>query len=396
MDRDLDFLTRLPTELLAAILAWVPFHGGLPRVCRRFRDVLRELLPVSGDKIERNLVGAGVLFWRGAVGAEAGGPLGMVTENLWRRNDFGPVSRVSLAAARTREARLQLAMPGPNPLVVPSILNAAGAPPATVAGDRGDYEVATNTIVGSGRDTVSVFHGLDIGTMVVQTLRLNLGHGATLEAVSAGAVETAPGIVWSTDMCRELADRARTVAGLSEASRQAAVALYKRAHDFIETVCQPPGRQREPKFLVFRMGVAGMPRVPRFQFHLVVPVYNFRLNLWRWTRSGHRQLLEAGPGGSPGLPSRTQEVEIVRDEATGRVVSVAFTTCLELSSDSIPHTLWRLKRGGAQQIDVPRAKRAEFRLYMRNVVVPTPETRAQLEAEVSGLERDRKRDGARI
>ena len=145
MGRNLDPLTALPTELLAAILAMVPFHGGLMRVCRRFRDVLREILSVPGDTIERNLVAAGVLFWRGAAGAEAGGPPGMVAENLWRRNDFSPVSRVSPAAARMREARMQLAMHGPNPLVVPSILNAAGAPPATVAGDRGDYEVAANT-----------------------------------------------------------------------------------------------------------------------------------------------------------------------------------------------------------------------------------------------------------
>ena len=96
------------------------------------------------------------------------------------------------------------------------------------------------------------------------------------------------------------------------------------------------------------------------------------------------------------MPSRTQEIEIVRDEATGRVVSVTFPTCLKLLSDSIPHTLWRLKRGGAQQIDFPRAKRTEFRLYMRNTVVATPENRAQLEAEVSGLERRRKRDAGRV
>ena len=79
MDLDRDPLTALPTELLAAILAMVPFHGGLPRVCRRFRDVLREILPVPGDTIERNLVAAGVLFWRGPALA---GPPGMVAENF--------------------------------------------------------------------------------------------------------------------------------------------------------------------------------------------------------------------------------------------------------------------------------------------------------------------------
>ena len=78
-DRDLDRLTALPTELLAAILAMVPFHGGLMRVCRRFRDVLRGMA-VPGDAIERNLVAAGVLFWRGSALA---GPPGMVVDNAF-------------------------------------------------------------------------------------------------------------------------------------------------------------------------------------------------------------------------------------------------------------------------------------------------------------------------
>ena len=170
------------------------------------------------------------------------------------------------------------------------------------------------------------------------------------------------------------------------------MALYERTREFIEAVSQLPGRQRDKKFVVFRLGIAGMPRRPQFQFNLVVPVYDYRQQFWQWSYSAERAFREAGPAGIPGMPSRTQEVEIVRDPATGRVASVACTTCLELSSDSIPHTLWRLRRGGAQQVDFPRARRAEFRLYMRNAVVATPENRAQLEAEVSGLEEARRRD----
>lgn len=401
-DRTLDPLTALPTELLAAILAMVPFHGGLMRVCRRFRDVLRKVLPVPGDTIERNLVAAGVLFWRGPARA---GPPGMVAEGF--RGGL-PVSRETKEAKARREARIRMKreqlrrrhgpmLRGPNPLLGTSLLHEAATPQDTVAGDRGNYEVATNTMVGSGRDTVSVFRGLDIGTMVVQTLRMNPAHGATRDAGAAGA-----GVAWCTDKCRELADRARGGPGLSAAARAEAVALYERTREFIEAVSQLPGRQRDKKFVVFRVGIAGMPRRPQFQFNLVVPVYDYRQQFWQWSYSAEqafraeRALGVAEPTGIPGMPSRTQEVEIVRDPATGRVASVACTTCLELSSDSIPHTLWRLRRGGAQPVDFPRARRTEFRLYMRNTLVATPENRAQLEAEVSGLERARRRDGCRV
>ena len=394
-DRDLDRdpLTALPTELLQAILAMVPFHGGLPRVCRRFRDVLRGMA-VPGDTIERNLVAAGVLFWRGPARA---GPPGMVAEGF--RGGL-PVARETKEAKARREARIRMKreqlrrrhgpmLRGPNPLLGTSLLHEAATPQDTVAGDRGNYEVATNTMVGSGRDTDSVFRGLDIGTMVVQTLRMNPVHGATRDALAAGAAP--PGTVWCTDKCRELADCARDGPGFSAASRAEAVALYERTREFIEAVSQLPGRQRDKKFVVFRLGITGMPRRPQFQFNLVVPVYDYLQQFWKWSYSAERAfraeraLGVAEPTGIPGMPSRTQEVEIVRDPATGRVASVACTTCLELSSDSIPHTLWRLRRGGAQQVDFPRARRVEFRLYMRNAVVATPENRAQLEAEVSGL-----------
>lgn len=398
-DRDLDRLTALPTELLAAILAMVPFHGGLMRVCRRFRDVLREVLPVPGDTIERNLVAAGVLFWRGPARA---GPPRMKVEGF--RGGL-PVARETKEAKARREARIRMKREqlrrrhgpvcGPNPLLGTSLLHEAATPQDTVAGDRGNYEVATNTMVGSGRDTVSVFRGLDPGTMVVQTLRMNSAASATRDAGAAGA-----GVAWCTDKCRELADRARDMPGLSAAARAEAVALYERTREFIEEVSQLPGRQRDKKFVVFRMGVTGMPRRPQFQFNLVVPVYDYRQQFWQWSYSAERAFREAGPAGIPGMPSRTQELDIVRDPATGRVASVACTTCIDLSSDSIPHTLWRLRRGGAQQVDFPRARRTEFRLYMRNTVVATPENREQLEAEVSGLEREqkryRKRAGCRV
>ena len=360
-DRDLDRLTALPTELLAAILAMVPFHGGLMRVCRRFRDVLRGMA-VPGDAIERNLVAAGVLFWRGSALA---GPPGMVAENF---RGALPVSRVTKEAKARREARIRMKREqlrlqlgpfhGPNPLLGTSLLYNAAAPQDTVAGDRGNYEVATNTMVGSGRDTSSVFRGLDPGTMVVQTMRVNPVHGATRDAIAAGAAP--PGTVWCMDKCRELAGRARDGPGFSAAARAEAVALYERTREFIEAVSQLPGRQRSKKFVVFRLGITGMPQRPQFQFNLVIPVYDHYKKIWQWSYWDERNFRAAGPAGVPGvqgMPSRTQELDIVRDPATGRVASVTCTTCLELSSDSIPHTLWRLRRGGAQQVDLPRARR---------------------------------------
>ena len=388
-DPDPDYLTPLPTEVLVMILAMVPFHGGLMRVSRRFRDVVRGMA-VPGDTIERNLIGSGVLFWRGLASA---GPPGMVAESFRGL----PVDRLTPDVKRMQKDRLEfiqrqfrrLPMSSPTPLLATNLLNEAAGPQTTVAGDRGDYEMATNTMIGPGRDTISLFRGLDVGTMILETLQ------AGRAAAPAGAA--APGLGWFTDECRELAGRARTMPGFTEASRAEAVALYERTRDFIEAVCQLPGRQRGNKFVVFRMGVAGLPLTPQFQFNLVVPVFAFSLMFSRWSSCCERDRFEgAGMPAKLANANRTQKIKIVRDEATGQVVSVTFATCLKLLSDSIPHTLWRLKRGGGQQIDFPRAKRTEFRLYMRNTVVATPENRAQLEAEVSGLERRRKRDAGRV
>ena len=305
------------------------------------------------------------------------------------------------AAKARREARIRMKreqlqrrhgpmLRGPNPLLGTSLLYNAAAPQDTVAGDRGNYEVATNTMVGSGRDTSSVFRGLDIGTMVVQTMRVNPVHGATRDALAAGAAP--PGTVWCMDTCRELADRARDGPGFSEAARAESVALYEMAREFIEAVSQLPGRQRDKKFVVFRLGITGMPRRPQFQFNLLVPVYDHYKKIRQWSYWQERNSRAAGPAGVPGMPSRTQELDIVRDPATGRVASITCTTCFELLSDSIPHTLWRLRRGGAQPVDLPRARRVEFRIHMRNTLVATPENQAQLEEEVSSLERARRRD----
>ena len=276
-------LTALPTEPLQAILAMVPFHGGLMRVPALPGRAPRDGSAGRHDRAEpgrRRRPLRRARRGRGRRAAEVWSP-GCPGQKPARRGPNPDEAAAAPTPAWTNAPR-------PKPAAGTSLLHER--PQDTVAGDRGEYEVATNTMVGSGRDTDSA---ASTSAPWSQTLRVNPVHGATRDALAAGAARPNRGARTSA----ELADRARDGPGFSVAARAEAVALYERTREFIEAVSQLPGRQRDKKFVVFRLGITGMPRRPQFQFNLVVPVYDYLQQFWKvvFGRAGYRA---GGPRGS--------------------------------------------------------------------------------------------------